>query len=110
LTLDDQASHGGGSQIGTIVGVVIGLLVIIGAIVIGLIFLKKRQKMPEGSDTPSSDREIQFARDTLTMTTDETPVSYHESFTYEGGPSLVTPVTPPSLLGNDRSITTLPLI
>jgi ABC-type antimicrobial peptide transport system permease subunit len=110
LTFEDQGPFGGGSMIGTIIGVVIGVSVVFGSVVIGLIFLNKRQKMREVSDPTSSDGKIQYLPDTLMITTDETLASSHESVTYEGGPSLINTIISPTLPGNDRDITTLPLI
>jgi hypothetical protein len=80
------------------------------AVVIGLIFLKKRSQTRAVSDTPSSEPDIQFVRHTLTSTEDETPVSYHDSFTYDGGLPLISSNVAPLLTGTDRSAITLPLI
>jgi hypothetical protein len=106
----DQSDTGRSSSTGVIVGVTISVLCIVAAVVIGLIFLKKRSQIPELTEETSSDPEIQFVPDIGTTTADETPVSFHESFTYEGAAVPITTVDASTVAGNDRSTLAVPLL
>jgi hypothetical protein len=86
-TFVDQSISDRNPPIGLIVGVVIGAVTIVGAIVIGLAFLRTRRRTPQDSEEQTSVLDLQFCADTATTTTDETLVSYHDSCTYEGSSS-----------------------
>jgi hypothetical protein len=109
-TFTDQMISDGGLQTGLIVGVVISATFMIGAVAIGLIFMKRRQKTPQRSEDQSSPTDIQFVGDTAESTTDEALVSYHDSFTYEGGASVIRPFVTPSIPGIGQDVVTLSLI
>jgi hypothetical protein len=86
-TASITAPDAGGSA-GLIVGIIIGAVAVISVVILFLVFQRKcwrknSDRTSESEDTLTGN--IQFVNDTATNTTDETFVSYQDSFTYEGG-------------------------
>jgi hypothetical protein len=86
-SLADQSTSEDGLRIGLIVGVLIGTAVVVGAIVVVLIFVKKVRMAPQSNEDDISPSDLQFVSHSSETTIDEGLVSYHDSFTYEGAPT-----------------------
>jgi hypothetical protein len=109
-TFTDQLILEGGLQTGLIVGVGIGATLMIGAVAISLVLMKKRQKTPQHSEDQSSPSDAQSVGDTSQITVDEALSSGHYSFTYEGAASAINTFGTISVPGDDPTVINVPLI
>jgi hypothetical protein len=108
--LSDQSLSSGGPSIALIISGVIGATFFIGADVIGLGFMKKRQKTPQRSDDQSSLSDAQFVGGTSQITVAEALLSCHNSITSEGAASTINSFGTTSVPGGSPKVLTFPLI
>jgi hypothetical protein len=100
-TASDESGSSGNA--GLITGTIIGAIVVLAAIVFGVFHqVRKRNQVNSKSENDESvANDIQFVEDTMTSAPDETLVSYHDSFAYEGGSlglsNLSTPISRDSI-------------